>query len=152
MKEAIMRAGIAKMMIVAISLWCASAAFAQQNTGQQRTPVDLGKVEYEANCATCHGLKAKGDGPTKPFLTRIVPDLSILAKNNNGILPFAAMYDVIVGEKEVGSHGSRDMPVWGREYRIQAAERYLETQYDPEAYVRARVLAIIEYINRLQEK
>ena len=30
--------------------------------GQQTT--DLGKREYDANCAVCHGAGGKGDGPT----------------------------------------------------------------------------------------
>lgn len=148
-----MRASLlARTMVVAASMLSISAAFAQQSARPQGSRLDLGKIEYEANCASCHGLKAKGDGPTKPFLTQIVPDLSTLAKRNNGILPVSTMYDVIVGDKDVGSHGSRDMPVWGREYKIQAGERLMEAQYDPEAYIRARVLAVIEYINRLQEK
>ena len=29
---------------------------------QQKAP-DLGKREYDANCAVCHGAKGKGDGP-----------------------------------------------------------------------------------------
>lgn len=62
------------------------------------------------------------------------------------------MYDVIYGQKEVPVHGTRDMPVWGRAYKIEAAEHYVDVAYDPEAYVRARVLALIEYINRLQAK
>ncbi len=44
------------------------------------------------------------------------------------------------------------MPVWGTAYRIQAAEHYMDAPYDPESYVRARVLALIEYINRMQSK
>jgi hypothetical protein len=52
----------------------------------------------------------------------------------------------------VRSHGSRDMPIWGLEYRIKAAEYYMDMPYDPEPYVQARILALIEYINRLQER
>ena len=147
-----MKAGLlVGMIICGASLLSVSAALAQQ-AARPATRVDIGKTEYEANCASCHGLTAKGDGPTKPFLTRIVPDLTTLAKSNGGVLPVSAMYDVIVGDKDVGAHGSRDMPVWGKEYRIQAGERYMDAPYDPEAYVRGRVLAIIEYINRLQAK
>lgn len=124
---------------------------AQQGATAQRLR-DLGRIEYEANCATCHGVTGKADGPTASFVTRKVPDLTVLAKNNGGILPVAAMYDVIIGETDVPAHGSRDMPVWGREYRMRAAEHYVDTPYDPDAYVRARVLAVIEYINRLQQK
>mgnify|MGYP003333428429 FL=1 len=66
-------------------------------------------------------------------------------------MPASMMYDIIAGEQEIGSHGSREMPVWGREYRMKAAEHYFEAAYDPEAYVRIRILSIIEYIDRLQK-
>jgi hypothetical protein len=42
------------------------------------------------------------------------------------------------------------MPVWGREYRIKDAEYYGEVNYDSTALVRARILTLLEYINRLQ--
>ena len=44
------------------------------------------------------------------------------------------------------------MPVWGNAYRVEAAQHYFEWPYDVEGYVRARILALIEYIDRLQEK
>ena len=44
------------------------------------------------------------------------------------------------------------MPVWGYEYRVQAAEHYIDAPYDPEVYVRARILSLIDYIYRLQQK
>ncbi|HEX7126208.1 MAG TPA: cytochrome c [Thermodesulfobacteriota bacterium] len=42
----------------------ASAAFAQQNP-QKPTPQSIaaGKALFEQNCATCHGVGGKGDGP-----------------------------------------------------------------------------------------
>ena len=44
------------------------------------------------------------------------------------------------------------MPSWGLAYRIQAGEHFMDVPYDPEAYVRIRVLSLIEYISRLQAK
>lgn len=114
--------------------------------------VDLGKREYEANCASCHGLKGAGDGPNKAYLTRSPTDLTTLAKANGGILPVNRLYESIDGAKTVPGHGSRDMPTWGYEYRIKAAEYYTDVPYDPEAYSRAKILALIEYISRLQTK
>lgn len=115
---------------------------------QQKT-ADFGKREYEANCASCHGLDGKGNGPLVELLRRSPPDLTVLAKNNQGILPTARMYEVIDGAN-VPSHGTRDMPVWGRDYRVKDAEHYVDVPYDAEALVRARILALVEYLNRLQ--
>lgn len=124
----------------------AGAAYAQQKQ------LDLGKREYDANCASCHGLKGKGDGPYKPFLTKSPTDLSTLSKRNAGIYPFSSVYAIIDGRQDVAAHGPRDMPVWGLDYSLKAVEAYLDVPYSPEAYVRTRVLALTEYISRLQAK
>lgn len=114
--------------------------------------IDFGKQQYEAKCASCHGSKGKGDGPVKPWLTKAPPDLTTLAKKNGGILPMEAMYAMIEGGKGPAVHGTRDMPVWGAAFRTEAAEYYVDSPYDPEVYVRSRILALVEYINRLQVK
>lgn len=117
----------------------------------QAGKVDFGKREYEANCANCHGLDGKGNGPYVQFLRQSPPDLTQLTKKNGGIFPVNRMFETIEGAN-VPSHGSRDMPIWGEDYRIKAAEYYGDMSYNPEAYVRTRILALIEYINRLQGK
>ncbi|MGB8857355.1 MAG: cytochrome c [Burkholderiales bacterium] len=114
--------------------------------------VDLGKKEFEANCAGCHGVKAKGDGPFKPYLNKIAPDLTVLTKNNGGAFPFARVYETIDGTSEASVHGTRDMPIWGTVYKIKAGEYYGDVDYVPDYFVRSRVLALIDYINRLQVK
>jgi mono/diheme cytochrome c family protein len=124
----------------------AASALAHAQSGK----VDVGKREYEANCMGCHGAAGKGDGPYVEFLKRMPTDLTMLAKANGGILPLDRLYNSITGDS-VAAHG-RDMPVWGREYRIGAAAYYGDTPYDQEAFVRAKVLALLEYINRLQVK
>lgn len=113
--------------------------------------LDFGKREFESRCASCHGMTGKGDGPVTPFLSKSPPDLTLLAKRNGGIFPISRLYEVVEGGA-VASHGTREMPVWGREYRMQAAEYYGDMQYDPEAYTRARLLGLLEYVNRLQAK
>ena len=113
---------------------------------------DFGKREYDANCASCHGLKGKGDGPYKPFLTKSPTDLTTMSKRNAGVFPFNSVYAIIDGRQDVAAHGPRDMPVWGWDYSIKSAESYLDVPYSPEAYVRTRVLALTEYISRLQAK
>ena len=111
--------------------------------------VDPGKREFDANCASCHGSSGKGNGALVPFLTRSPPDLTQLAKKNGGVLPMSRLYDVIDGAS-VPAHGARDMPVWGRDYRIKDAEYFMEAPYNAEAHVRARILGLLEYINRIQ--
>jgi mono/diheme cytochrome c family protein len=134
--------------LIAVSLaLCSGAVFAQQ------AKTDLGKLEYDTNCAVCHGPTGKGDGSLRDLLRVSATDLTQLARQNQGILPVTRMYDVIDG-KGVPSHGSRDMPIWGRTYMVEDAQRLQEARgsYDAEALVRGRILTLIEYINRLQAR
>lgn len=141
---------------VALSVLC-SAALAQApapapaaaSAVVKRVPTDFGKTEFESSCASCHGVSGKGNGPLVPLLTRRPTDLTLLAKNNQGVFPMNRLYQVIDGEG-VPAHGARDMPVWGRAYRMMDAEYYFDTQYDEKALVRARIMSLLEYINRMQ--
>jgi mono/diheme cytochrome c family protein len=118
--------------------------------GQQK--VDLGKREYDANCAVCHGAKGKGDGPYAGMGEKTIPDLTALAKKNNGVFPLARVYEFIDGTQVVKAHGTREMPIWGADYRVEGAEYYMDVPFDAEAYVRVRILALAEYVYRLQAK
>jgi mono/diheme cytochrome c family protein len=115
---------------------------------QQR--VDMGKREYDGNCAACHGTDGKGSGPFVEFLKKSPTDLTTMARRNGGVFPIARAYEVIEGAG-VG-HGTRDMPIWGQDYSIKAAEYYMDVPYNPEVYVRSRILALAEYLHRLQAK
>ena len=114
--------------------------------------LDIGKMEYDSACAVCHGLTGKGDGPLKSQLTKPVPDLTVLAKNNKGIFPFDRVYQIIDGRQEVKAHGPREMPVWGRAFNTETSI-YFDNYppQDSESAVRSRILALTEYLYRLQE-
>lgn len=135
----------------------AFGVFSVWGNGYAADKVDFGKHEYESNCAICHGLKGKGDGPYADIgmLKVRVTDLTTLSKGNNGVFPFQRVYDVIDGTEELKAHGTRDMPIWGREYTVrmgQIEKAYSDVPYDPQAYVRAQILALIDYVSRLQAK
>lgn len=136
-------------LLAIIALLCSTSLVHAQ--GQSAARVDPGKREYETRCASCHGITGKGNGSISDLLRHSPPDLTQLARRNGGILPVERLYDSITGDA-VQSHGSRDMPVWGMVYRTDAASYYADVPYDPETYVRARVLALIEYISRLQAR
>jgi len=50
--------------------------------------IDVGRTEYLSSCAACHGTDAKGSGPVSKELKTPPADLTILAKNNNGVFPY----------------------------------------------------------------
>ena len=115
-------------------------------------PIDLGKREFQANCVVCHGPLGKGDGPYAGIVSRRVADLTQLSKNNGGIFPMSRIYASIEGAELPLGHGVPDMPIWGTSYRIHAANYYMDMPYDQDAFVRARILALAEYVSRLQVK
>jgi len=141
----------------AIVVGAATIAHAQQS-GPKEQSVDVGKYEYDAHCAACHGSTGKGDGHFVLLLKSgtVMPNLTELSKKNNGVFPFARVYEIIDGRQEVQAHGPKDMPIWGKEYRgaiISGMKGMDFVPYiDPESFARARILALTEYIFTLQAK
>lgn len=117
---------------------------------QAQAKPDAGKREYDASCGVCHGADGRGNGSYVEFLKRSPPDLTQLQKRNGGVFPISRVYEVIDGAG-VG-HGTREMPIWGDRYRLQAAEHYVDMPYNDQAYVRTRILALVEYLSRLQAR
>jgi mono/diheme cytochrome c family protein len=103
---------------------------------------DAGKMEYQSSCAACHGIDAKGGGPVSKELKTPPTDLTVLAKRNNGVFPSDRVFQIIDERSPtIGSHGTREMPIWG--YRFGP----------PQAYrLKNRMLAVVEYLKRIQEK
>jgi mono/diheme cytochrome c family protein len=113
---------------------------------------DFGKREYDTNCAVCHGKTGKGDGPYAGLVDTRIADLTTLSRRNNGVFPFERIVQVIDGRQAVKAHGPRDMPIWGDRYLAASREAYFDVPYDPELYVRTRLLALTDYLSRLQAK
>lgn len=141
---------MARSTVLKGTLLAASLAFGGASFAQQGAATDLGKREYDSNCASCHGADGKGKGPYNEFLKRSASDLTTLAKRNGGVFPVARVYETIEGAG--AAHGSREMPIWGQDYKVKAGAHYMDTPYDAEAYVRTRILALVDYLNRLQAK
>jgi mono/diheme cytochrome c family protein len=130
--------------------------FAGSLSAQDR---DIGKIEYQSNCASCHGVGAKGDGPISGELKKRPADLTVLAKKNGGVFPLDSVYRIIDGREEIASHGNREMPVWGyrfvppKHFDLKFGDDYIYLPpSSPGPVVHARILAVIDYLNRIQEK
>jgi mono/diheme cytochrome c family protein len=138
---------LAATVVVSMSWGLAAAA--------EKGKLDPGKQEYLSKCAVCHGQGGKGDGGVIDLLKKAPSDLTTLSKRNGGVFPFDRVYRVIDGREEIKAHGARDMPIWGDDFRAEttrAAEYYFDTPYDMDMYARARILALIDYLNRIQAK
>lgn len=121
----------------------------QEGRAQEQEVAALGRPLYEDNCMACHGHTAKGDGPMVTFGLLTIPatDLTQLSKNNGGHFPFWRMYGIIDGREDTKGHLTRDMPVWGDEFRLDTgSSAMLQTE------IRGRILALVYYLQSIQEK
>jgi mono/diheme cytochrome c family protein len=133
----------------AIALGLSAPAWAQEPN-----LADFGKAIYESTCASCHGVSAKGDGTLSAYLTKAPSDLTTLARRNGGTFPMQLVWEMIDGRSgiEIGPHGTRAMPVWGQEFRQQALRNPSDAPRGPEWYVRGRIVALLDYLARIQVK
>ncbi len=117
----------------------------------QAQDMTLGEFEYRNSCVACHGASGAGDGPVTDFLSgAVVPDLTVLQKNNGGVFPVAAVYATIEGSDIASAHGTRDMPIWGSRLSYRASKDSDFALGEPESYARARILALVDYIASIQ--
>ena len=106
----------------------------------QQTSASSGEEMYKSYCSACHGPKGMGNGPAASEHKTPPPDLTMLAKRNNGKFPDARVRTVLQNGVEAPAHGSADMPVWGPVFsavsqnkpqivslRISNLTRYLES-------------------------
>ena len=142
------------MANVAVIFAMIAAVIATLETKASAQDFDAGKSEYQSSCETCHGEDGKGKGPVSSQLKVSPADLTVLAKKNKGVFPVMSVYEVIDGRQAVLAHGTRDMPIWGNRYTVNQIQQTVRNypRYDPEVLVRMRILSIIDYLNRIQEK
>jgi len=145
--------GLKWLMIAGLTAGFAGAAQAED--------FDIGKSEFQSSCASCHGTDAKGKGPVSDQLKIPPLDLTVLAKNNNGVFPTNAVYETIYGVKTIPAHGTREMPIWGYRFNpVINLPHNVDPSYDVldpsrelrEVVVRTRIFAVIDYLSRIQQK
>lgn len=116
---------------------------------QEQEVAASGKLIFNENCMVCHGGGGKGDGIMATFGLLTVPpaDLTVLAKKNGGHFPFWRIYGVIDGRDPLKAHGSREMPLWGDEFRLEASSSLMS-----QSEVRGKILLLVYYLQSIQEK
>ena len=137
--------------ILAAAIIGAPAMIADSAEKSASAKIDVGKRDYDSKCAVCHGVAGKGDGPYAGLLNVKVADLTTLSQRNNGMFPVLWVQEIIDGRQSFSAHGPSEMPIWGLDFLAKARESNMDP-YEAEAYVRARILALTEYIYRLQAK
>jgi mono/diheme cytochrome c family protein len=133
--------------VMSMALACIATAVAAQARR------DAGRQTYLTYCASCHGVAGKGDGPMLRHLVQAPSDLTLLAKRHGGVFPSLRVADSIDGRSspQSGPHGTREMPVWGTVFRAPPAPG-APAPRDPERQARQRMVDLLEYLARIQER
>jgi mono/diheme cytochrome c family protein len=133
----------AVMLLVAGTL----VAFKGFASAQPMEVIAGGELEYQRNCAVCHGDDGRGDGIMRKYLTLRPANLRQLAKTNGGKFPFWEVYHKINGQSEVRAHGTREMPIWGDRFRAEAGSdgKSALTQ------AAGRILSLTFYLEHIQD-
>lgn len=109
------------IIVAGVTILCAGTAFGE--TVIKEVPLkwqDVAKLDgdvvFNNLCAVCHGTGGKGDGPAISALEIAVPDLTVLAANNDGVYPSKHVENAIYGSVRVRAHGESPMPYWGEHF------------------------------------
>ena len=140
---ALLLGGIVGAIIIIAPRWALTA----DEGGTAPSELNKGVIEdghdvYVENCSACHGKAGKGDGVMRSFLTIKPPDLTQIAKRNNGTFDFWKVYNTIDGTHVLRAHGESEMPVWGVRFKNQWGI--------PNTH--ARYLLLVFYLQSIQEK
>ena len=130
-----------------LSILVAMLALAFAAQAQQTEIIAGGELEYQRNCVVCHGIDGRGDGVMRKYLNIPPANLRQLAKKNGGKFPFWEIYRKIDGQTEVRAHGTREMPIWGDRFRVEAGSdgKSAATQ------AAGRILGLTFYLEYIQE-
>jgi len=145
------KAGIARQVVGLAGIFLlttGTAVLAMEDLGTET----IGKMEFQKNCASCHGMGGKGDGPLVEFLKQSPSDLTLLSKKNSGIYPQDKVYEWIRDPQLIRAHGTEEMPIWGERYSMEIIEKYGPDYYGPGSSVRERILELVFYIGSIQQR
>ena len=138
--------GVAVVLAATMATAGASrSVFARQAPAEGSQSQFVGSDLYRNYCVTCHGKAGHGDGPLAEMLKKRPPDLTLYARDNNGVFPSEMVRKIIDGRQPVAGHGGKDMPVWGDAFKSAHGG-------SDEASIQARIEALVRHVESLQVK
>ena len=126
---------------VLLFLAASSTGYAQDN--------QIGADAYTAACAVCHGSDGKGAGEFADVLTVAPPDLTVLKAQNDDVFPYLDVFQIVDGRTTLRAHGTSAMPIWGDTFKREIGDD--AGPFGSELLVRARIVALVDYIESIQE-
>jgi len=142
---------LSRILVMVFFAGISGALLSSSTRADDSQPEELGRTDFVTYCAACHGVEGRGDGTIAEFLTITATDLTQLNKKNAGLFPRERAINVIDGRAEVKVHGPRDMPVWGDWFEFEAGSS-IAGKGAEEKVVQARINALVDYIETIQEK
>ena len=142
---------LSRILVMTFLVGFPGILFSLATRADNSQPEEPGRTDFVTYCAACHGVEGKGDGTIAEFLTITATDLTQLSKKNAGVFPRERATNVIDGRAEVKVHGPRDMPVWGDWFEFEAGSS-IAGKGAEEKVVQARINALVDYIETIQEK
>jgi mono/diheme cytochrome c family protein len=136
------RAGLALCLILAAT---PAPAGAQEEAPKRDPLAAAGERLYIRHCAVCHGRSGTGDGPFRGLMTVPPADLTTIAARHGGRFPRDEMAAYVDGRFVPPSHGTREMPIWGRWFGTP-----IGPGVEPDEMTRGEILAILTYLETLQ--
>ena len=109
--------------------------------------LNTGHHVYASHCAVCHGDQARGDGPFAALLETRPPDLTRIGQRAHGFFPIGRVYDTISGNELLPAHGTREMPIWGSVFAIEAGN----TNLDAATFTRGRIFSLVAWLASVQQ-
>src|SRR5512146_1208365 len=144
-----MRAKMAFSVIPMRRRWCTAVLLITLgivSKGSLAQDLYTGAELYRSYCASCHGASGHGDGPVASSMKVEVPDLTRIVARQ-GQFPSEQIRRIIDGRAALPPHGTRDMPVWGREFRSAAIG--VPPQKQP---VDKLIELLVDYVRSIQQR
>lgn len=109
---------------------------------------DAGKVLYDQNCVSCHGVDGRGNGPVGVSLVTPPADLTRIAARRDGVWPMLEVMAILDGYNR-NTLPREDMPVF--ESFLDNDMREFDTGNGVMALVPTKLLEIVYYLESIQD-
>ncbi len=106
---------------------------------------ESGRDSFQRYCTSCHGSEGRGDGPLAAALVTKPPDLTLISQRRGGTFPLEDLAKLIDGRELPKAHGTREMPIWGKQFTEAASDDAMAEQI-----ARGEVLMILVYLRSIQ--
>ncbi|MCU0907623.1 MAG: cytochrome c [Rhodobacteraceae bacterium] len=112
---------------------------------REEVPIDAGRALFVENCAACHGMGGRGDGPLADGMRPRPADLTQIAARNAGLWDMAAVMSRIDGYRQEGGA----MPEFGA--LMEGPTVMVDTGDGIETPAPQPLFELADFLRRIQE-